>query len=335
MRSVLGENLGAISKHPEAWVRLRRRDHELVTPLNPADKSFSPPSEIDSTERASSSHEPRHGDLPGESQGNRSFPEVTTQHGQAKRGTSLAKYTARSEKEKKLAQVSTMADVSYPVFCPHLITACAEWEFNCVMEAQCRDTPVPLQWKSLKVSAWEDSQVDRLYHTNAAEKIVEKSETDSCIAQAEEFIGVDLSRLPPSRYLVSKAGIQAIKKEVTGLSAGRPGRVTPLSIIDRHSPDFTPATIVPMTLVVRLKNNNQVKARLCLRGDCMRPMQRHFMSAPTADRCLARILLSCASTRNFRVMMCDISQAFSQADVIPEQERFYAFPPPCIPLSST
>ena len=62
---------------------------------------------------------------------------------------------------------------------------------------------------------------------------------------------------------------------------------------------------------------------------------RFFMSSPTADRRLIRILLSVSSKLKYPVAMCDISQAFLQADVLPMAGRFYAAPPPCVQISST
>ena len=90
-----------------------------------------------------------------------------------------------------------------------------------------------------------------------------------------------------------------------------------------------------MTLVVRIRPNNRVKARLCLRGDCMRSARSHFLSVPAGDRCLIRYLPPCAINMNYRALMCDISQTFLQSDVLPESDRYYDFRPPRIQLSPT
>ena len=113
----------------------------------------------------------------------------------------------------------------------------------------------------------------------------------SCIADPEDFSGADLPRLPHKRYLTSFAAQQAIRNEIFGLLKGRIGHVPPLEIVGSQKSSTPLSPCYPMTLIVRVKPNNQVKARLCVRGDCMIGTQRFFMSSPTADRCLNRILL--------------------------------------------
>ena len=68
--------------------------------------------------------------------------------------------------------------------------------------------------------------------------------------------------------------------------------------------------------------------------DCVKGAHRQFFSAPNADRCRIRVLLSRASS--FRsVTVCDISQSCLQADVLPSYERFYLYPPPRIDRTAT
>ena len=108
-----------------------------------------------------------------------------------------------------------------------------------------------------------------------------------------------------------------------------------MTIVDLQDPAQAKRKRVPTTLKVRLKTNNLVKARLCVRGGVMKGSQSHsFLSAPTADRHLLKILLSIAAWKYYEVVTCDISQASLQPDYLPENQKYIALPPPCVVLSS-
>ena len=118
------------------------------------------------------------------------------------------------------------------------------------------------------------------------------------------------------------------------LLSSKPGDVPPLTIVDTWDAEHKYRKKVPTTLVVRLKSNNVVKARLCVRGDILAgPSMHSFLPAPTAGRNLLRILLSPAASWKFRITTVDISQAFLQADKLLGRDKYLALPPTCLKLN--
>ena len=84
---------------------------------------------------------------------------------------------------------------------------------------------------------------------------------------------------------------------------------------------------LPTMLVVRLKPNGVVKARMFARGDCMRGGSfSQFLSAPTGGRALIRVLISLDVQYKYALVSCDISHAFLQADELTEDEKYLATP---------
>lgn len=226
-----------------------------------------------------------------------------------------------------------LSSITFPIFCSLLHCAEADWKYDWFLQQQYLISSSNEEKTPFPFDLWQSEQVQTI--SKPLDILDGDGVTvEECTTEASEFEGADLSRLPPRKYLASNAAKNAIRKEIFGLLKGRVGHEPPLSIVSRSQKQSCPGECVPTTLIVRLKPNGVVKARLCVRGDCMRGSQRQFVSAPTADRCLIRILLSCASSYEFEVLVCDISQAFLQADVLPANERYYLYPPACIELKS-
>ena len=263
---------------------------------------------------------------------------LVTKKGVIRRGSSLTKSIARMSKSPsesssppKDTHIATGSMLFFPIFCSSIFIAENSWSYNWFLENRISTQMGSLDHFPFPLDRWNQDQMIYLSSPLCSEESPDQPQ--DCTAAPNEFSGADLSRLPPRRYLASLPAQQAIRKEVFGLLKGRIGQVPPLEIVDSQHEQFIKGPCYPMTLIVRVKPNNQVKARLCVRGDCVGGHQRFFMSSPTADRSLIRILLSVASNLSFDVVICDISQAFLQADVLPIADRFYAIPPPCIKFS--
>ena len=160
-----------------------------------------------------------------------------------------------------------------------------------------------------------------------------------CSSASSDFVGLDLSRLPPRAYLNREGALNAIRKEIFGLikNAHTTSGITgpALSIIDLKGGKYAKMHRYKTTLVVRHKSTGAMKARLCLRGDTIEISKSSFTSAPTSDRVFARLLVSCASQLGFQVGSCDVTQAFLQSEWLLGHERYIALAPPCISLNST
>ena len=158
---------------------------------------------------------------------------------------------------------------------------------------------------------------------------------ERCLSSPEEFGDIDLARIAPKHYTQNAAAVQAIRAEIFSLLTSKNDKLSPLIIIRVDDAAHTGRKKIPTTLVVRLKSNNMVKARLCLMGDTMKGGAfPSFMSAPTADRQLLKVILSLSVQLAYDVITCDISQAFLQSDFLPDRDQYIALPPSCITLNS-
>ena len=151
-----------------------------------------------------------------------------------------------------------------------------------------------------------------------------------CIADPIDFEGVDLSMIPPRKYLSHEPSLASIRMEIFGLLTAGSGREAPISIVRLDDRERSKRARIHTTLIARLKPNRAIKARLCLRGDRIAGTVMPFASAPTADRSLVKILVSHAALWGFPIVMRDISQAFLQSTTLLDSGKFIAIPPACI-----
>ena len=153
--------------------------------------------------------------------------------------------------------------------------------------------------------------------------------------EAPIFDCVDLSRIPPRCYLGNSLALDSIRKEIFGLlSRSSTNRDPPLELVLLNSTHARRYPRFHTTLVVRLKGNGIVKSRLCLRGDTMTAKFSNFVSAPTVDRSMIRLLVSTAATYGYRLSMVDITCAFLQSQELSDSDKYIALPPPCIMLNT-
>ena len=146
------------------------------------------------------------------------------------------------------------------------------------------------------------------------------------------LVGQDMSRLPPRVFRKIPAAISALKTEIEGLLVKDAKGQSALKEIELRDPRFAHLPKVFTTIVIKRKSSGIFKARLVLRGDMVPIAMQQFLSAPTAARCMVRIVLSIASTMRFRVGTVDVSMAFLQADIVNPEERIVAILPSWIPL---
>ena len=65
----------------------------------------------------------------------------------------------------------------------------------------------------------------------------------------------------------------------------------------------------------------------------MSTTHRSFLSPPTVDRSILKVVVSLAATLGYRIESCDITQAFSQSTTMATVGQYVALPPPCVILS--
>ena len=148
--------------------------------------------------------------------------------------------------------------------------------------------------------------------------------------------GFDPSRLHPRFFTTLISARHAIREEIFGLLRKPTGGLPALQIIDYSNPMFRSIPRIHTTLLVKLKAGSKMKARLVLRGDQEPILRSNFVSSPTTGRELLKIAAS-AFVNNDTFCCCsiDISQAFTQADLLSESERVIALCPNGMVLDET
>ena len=106
----------------------------------------------------------------------------------------------------------------------------------------------------------------------------------------------------------------------------------PIEIISLTGPLFRVAPRYHTTLVVRLKGNGKMKARLCLRADTIGVRFSNLVSAPTVEPTMVRILASTAVTNRWDIVTAGVKRAFPQRQHLAINGRYVALPPPCLNL---
>ena len=155
-------------------------------------------------------------------------------------------------------------------------------------------------------------------------------------ALPQEFEGVDLSRIPPRIYIQNASARNAIQLGIMGLLTGTAKEPeAPLIIVSLSDPKVKNIPRYHTTLAVRLKGNGKMKAMLCLRGDTMGVRFSSFVSAPTVERSMVRLLISMAATHQWYVIMVDVTRAFLQSQKLALIDQYIALPPSCIHLGNT
>ena len=162
----------------------------------------------------------------------------------------------------------------------------------------------------------------------------QEQEKYASVAESDEdaIIGnADSSRSPPRIYITIEGCVQAIVKEMTGLTRADQRGISSLLAVPVNHRRYANLPIVHSVLIVKKKNHTTYKARLCVRGDELRGKTDFDTTPPTAARVSTKILLVVAAVFQWAVKSVDISQAFLQSEMMAPHQRVGIFPPKCTP----
>ena len=101
-------------------------------------------------------------------------------------------------------------------------------------------------------------------------------------------------------------------------------------VVAKGLAEYRSLRVVRSTLVVRWKGPQRAKARLCLRGDQVRPQDVY--SSPTPYRSSLKTLISPSALFTMDILRIDITQAFVQSGTLAKKDQMLIIPPECLKM---
>ena len=150
-----------------------------------------------------------------------------------------------------------------------------------------------------------------------------------------EYGSFDISRMPPRMFLQITEARQAIRDEIRGLLRKDKSGIPVGEVITSDNQDFSRLEKLHTTMACKVKLQKGFNARLCLRGDQQSLINSGFASAPTASRDFLRwVVILGVGSKDFKIGMADVSQAFLRSSYLRKTERVIAMVPPYVKFST-
>ena len=124
----------------------------------------------------------------------------------------------------------------------------------------------------------------------------------------------------------------AIVREISSLLQNDRYGLPALQCVDLSVEKFKRVRRISPTMAVKRKSTSLYKARLCARGDLLRPEVPMDYASPTVSRFAPEILLRIGVQMQWKCGLVDISSAFTQSSLLPSAERVIILPPPYVQL---